>query len=40
MAFTILDKSGRVYVQRELLQECKDPRLNISKAEYVIKPHL
>jgi hypothetical protein len=35
MASTIVGKSGRVYIQREVLQERKDPRLNIFKAEYV-----
>lgn len=34
MASTIVGKSGRVYMQREVLQERKDPRLNIFKAEY------
>ncbi|KAH7552754.1 kinasehypothetical proteinlike protein [Bipolaris maydis] len=33
MTSTIVGKSGRVYVQRELLRECKDPRFNIFKAE-------
>ncbi|KAI4941938.1 hypothetical protein J4E91_010488 [Alternaria rosae] len=33
MASTIVGKSGRVYIQREVLQERKDPRLNIFKAE-------
>lgn len=32
---TIVGKSGRVYIQREVLQERKDPRLSIFKAEYV-----
>ncbi|KAI1509053.1 SPS1, serine threonine protein kinase [Pyrenophora tritici-repentis] len=32
-ASTIVGKSGRVYIQREVLQERKDPRLNIFKAE-------
>lgn len=36
LASTIAGKSGRVYVQREVLQEHKDPRWNIFKAEYVI----
>ena len=41
MASTIVGKSGRVYIQLEVLQERKDPRLNIFKAEYVIQiPHL
>ncbi|KAH6625546.1 kinase-like domain-containing protein [Boeremia exigua] len=33
MASTIVGQSGRVYIQREVLQERKDPRLNIFKAE-------
>jgi hypothetical protein len=36
MATTFVGKSGRVYKQREVLQERNDPRLNIFKAEYVL----
>ncbi|KAK0128428.1 hypothetical protein ONS95_000401 [Cadophora gregata] len=32
-ASTIVGLSGRVYIQREVLEERKDPRLNIFKAE-------
>lgn len=35
MASTVVGKSGREYIQREVLVERKDPRLNIFKAEYV-----
>ncbi|KAF1355930.1 kinase-like protein [Lizonia empirigonia] len=34
MASTIVGKSGRVYIQREVLQECEDPRLNVFKADH------
>lgn len=35
LASTILGKSGREYVQREVLAERKDPPSSIFKAEYV-----
>lgn len=35
--YTIVGKSGRAYIQREVLQEREDPRLSILKAEYVVQ---
>jgi hypothetical protein len=35
MASTVVGKSGREYVQREVLAERKDPPSSIFKAEYV-----
>lgn len=35
MLSTIVGKHGRSYVQREVLQERKDSRRNVYKAEYV-----
>lgn len=37
MTSTIVGKSGRVYAQREVLADRKDPRLSVFKAEYAIK---
>jgi hypothetical protein len=37
MTSTIVGKSGRVYIQREVLRERKDPRLSILKAGYVVQ---
>jgi len=34
MASTIVGKSGLVYIQHEVLQERKDPSLNIFRAEF------
>jgi hypothetical protein len=35
MASTIMGKSGRVYIQGEVIQRREDQKLSIFKAEYV-----
>jgi hypothetical protein len=41
MASSVVGKSGRVYVEREVLQQHrKDPKFNILKAECVRLPQL